>query len=467
MNVNERAAQMLHQYAEYLRDERPPSGHEDADAAEIRDAEARALADGLTHGIHLITAAPVLPDNDGFWAHPGIPDHFDEDPAPFERWLNEQLLECAPKEVGDKNAQVAADWADSKPSGSGWFLLQLIDTEDGPTAFWVRRVMENPNAHKVSVLRGELVRERDYRLRAEAQVDFLKHRLGDEHASVWYWQGDGYDNLDSLVSSVTVAIRADDLRHLLGAPQVAVPDLPDEVTADGYGWLQIAAGEVPVDDAPTVLRAIAKHIVAAPTAPVGEPEFYVEHKTLRSAMAYVGIAAPESDEELGAEMERHAKRVIRAAAKLLAQQPVSDPDGLGRVLMPRALTAENGAKTALSGEFFVTNGVQCAACGNPDFSLDLGECAGCQHSESEPNLLVVPWTTIKRIYTAAVDLLSAPAPDEREIAGAIKALEVVGMRISSEVVNFQGATANETGARAAHRVVLNEIARLRAGKEGA
>ncbi|MFT0137314.1 hypothetical protein ACEK07_04540 [Alcanivoracaceae bacterium MT1] len=55
------------------------------------------------------------------------------------------------------------------------------------------------------------------------------------------------------------------------APQVAVPDLPDEVTADGYGWLQIAAGEVPVDDAPTVLRAIAKHIVAAPTAPTGEP----------------------------------------------------------------------------------------------------------------------------------------------------------------------------------------------------
>lgn len=60
-------------------------------------------------------------------------------------------------------------------------------------------------------------------------------------------------------------------------------------------------------------------LAAAPTAPAGEPEFYVEHKTLRSAMAYVGIAAPESDEELGAEMERHTKRVIRAAAKLMTQ----------------------------------------------------------------------------------------------------------------------------------------------------
>jgi len=139
MNVNERAAQMLHQYADYLRDERPPSGHEDADAAEMQEAEARALADGLTHGIHLITAAPVLPDDDGFWAHPAIPDHFDEDPAPFQRWLNEQLLDCAPQEVGDEDGGVAADWAASKPAGTGWFLLQLIDTEDGPTAFWVRR----------------------------------------------------------------------------------------------------------------------------------------------------------------------------------------------------------------------------------------------------------------------------------------------------------------------------------------
>ena len=139
MNVNERAAQMLHQYADYLRDERPPSGHEDADAAEMREAEARALANGLIHGMHFITAAPVEPDSDGFWAHPGIPDHFDEDPAPFERWLNEQLLECVTREVGDEDGGVVADWEDSKPAAAGWFLLQLIDTEDGPTAFWVRR----------------------------------------------------------------------------------------------------------------------------------------------------------------------------------------------------------------------------------------------------------------------------------------------------------------------------------------
>lgn len=139
MNVNERAAQILKQYADELRDERPPSGHGDADTTELREAEARAVADGLIHGVHLITAAPVEPDGDGFWTHPAIPDHFDEDPAPFERWLNEQLLECVPQEVGDEDEGVVVDWEDSKPAGAGWFLLELIDTEDGPTAFWVRR----------------------------------------------------------------------------------------------------------------------------------------------------------------------------------------------------------------------------------------------------------------------------------------------------------------------------------------
>lgn len=114
-------------------------------------------------------------------------------------------------------------------------------------------------------------------------------------------------------------------------------------------------------------------------------------------------------------------RSMNAPTAPAGEQPVSDPDGLpDRVLMPRALTAENGAKTALSDEFFVEFGVRCARCGNPDFSLDLGQCAGCQHSEYEPSRRAVPWTTIKRIYSRAVELLGVPAPDEREIAALLE-----------------------------------------------
>jgi|GEM_PF-6215477 len=260
------------------------------------------------------------------------------------------------------------------------------------------------------------------------------------------------------------------------APQVAVPEgwklaRSGPVTINGeefYGVRIVGpdGGDIVWENRNTsiVYGFLSAMLAAAPTAPAGEPEFYVEHKTLRSAMAYVGIAAPESDEALGAEMECHAKRVIRAAAKLLAQQPaggadgdghwprvhvrwddvseadmrlvaerastqdreaheqpVSDPDGVpDRFLMPRSLTAENGAKTALSDEFFVEFGVRCARCGNPDFSLDLGQCAGCQHSEYEPSRRAVPWTTIKRIYSRAVELLGVPAPDEREIAALLE-----------------------------------------------
>lgn len=120
-------------------------------------------------------------------------------------------------------------------------------------------------AQKISVLRGELVRERDYRLRAEAQVDYLKHRLGDEHASVWYWQGDGYDHLNSLVSSVTVAIRADDLRHLLGAPQVAVPEVSETALRRAALFLDgLGSGGKEV-------RTLRKLLAAtAPAAPAGQ-----------------------------------------------------------------------------------------------------------------------------------------------------------------------------------------------------
>ena len=140
MNVNERAAALLAELAQDLHDSHTVNGDWRGDTdAQSSYNQMLSLCQGLKAGFHLITAAPVEPDSDGFWAHPAIPDHFDEDPAPFERWLSEQLLECVTQEVGDEDGGVVADWEDSKPAGAGWFLLELIDTEDGPTAFWVRR----------------------------------------------------------------------------------------------------------------------------------------------------------------------------------------------------------------------------------------------------------------------------------------------------------------------------------------
>ena len=58
-----------------------------------------------------------------------------------------------------------------------------------------------------------------------------------------------------------------------------------------------------------------------------------------------------------------------------------------KVLMPESLTAENGAKAALSGEFYM--------------DVLMADGAGGEIFVKVP----VSWTTIKEIYKKAVELL--------------------------------------------------------------
>lgn len=65
------------------------------------------------------------------------------------------------------------------------------------------------------------------------------------------------------------------------------------------------------------------------------------------------------------------------------------------VMMPRELTAENGAKAALMGEFIVKLPIRCECVGDDDCDV----CGGIGEYMQQVN---VPWTTIKKIYAAAV-----------------------------------------------------------------
>lgn len=71
-----------------------------------------------------------------------------------------------------------------------------------------------------------------------------------------------------------------------------------------------------------------------------------------------------------------------------------------KILMPKELTAENGAKYAFIGEFkesvSMANPV-CAGCIEDD----------CEYCDEEDNIhieVAVSWTTIKEIYKKAVAL---------------------------------------------------------------
>lgn len=54
------------------------------------------------------------------------------------------------------------------------------------------------------------------KLRDDLRTAYL-HQEPNENEPVWYWQGDGYDHLESLVGDSVVVIRADQLRALLAS----------------------------------------------------------------------------------------------------------------------------------------------------------------------------------------------------------------------------------------------------------
>lgn len=73
----------------------------------------------------------------------------------------------------------------------------------------------------------------------------------------------------------------------------------------------------------------------------------------------------------------------------------------GYVMVPMRLTAENGAKGALSGEFSETKFINCPECFGDD------ECETCDGSGRIEITVPVTWTTIKEIWVKGVEHFAA------------------------------------------------------------
>ncbi|KGT87212.1 hypothetical protein NG99_23590 [Erwinia typographi] len=65
------------------------------------------------------------------------------------------------------------------------------------------------------------------------------------------------------------------------------------------------------------------------------------------------------------------------------------------VSVPARLTAENGAKAALMGEFKVEYEMCC-------FQCDGAGCDECNDRGSWVERHIIPWDTVKEIYSAAI-----------------------------------------------------------------
>lgn len=75
---------------------------------------------------------------------------------------------------------------------------------------------------------------------------------------------------------------------------------------------------------------------------------------------------------------------------------------LDKIVMPTSLTAENGAKALLIGEFHEVISLECPSC-----DMDDEECEVCGGNGSYTYRVPVSWTTIKEIYAMAVKNLGA------------------------------------------------------------
>lgn len=70
-----------------------------------------------------------------------------------------------------------------------------------------------------------------------------------------------------------------------------------------------------------------------------------------------------------------------------------------RISLPKELTAENGAKALLSGDFFEEMRMECPVCGDYGNNPTCDGCDGEGHIDIK---LRVSWTNIKSIYKRIV-----------------------------------------------------------------
>lgn len=76
---------------------------------------------------------------------------------------------------------------------------------------------------------------------------------------------------------------------------------------------------------------------------------------------------------------------------------------MDKILMPKALTAENGAKALLIGEFSVDSWTECG-CMDEDGYTNPSRTV-CDGEDTIKVKIDIPWTTIKAIYAMAVEHL--------------------------------------------------------------
>lgn len=100
----------------------------------------------------LIEPKEVVRNNSGNWTHPAVPDWGEgESVETIKAWFDAHQIEWRSVALEDdlsaeeydrwaaKGDYDAEGWEPTKPDGTGWFVLSIHDTDDGPVCWWARR----------------------------------------------------------------------------------------------------------------------------------------------------------------------------------------------------------------------------------------------------------------------------------------------------------------------------------------
>lgn len=128
---------------------------------------------------------------------------------------------------------------------------------------------------------------------------------------------------------------------------------------------------------------------------------------------FIAAANPATVLALLGELETAKKRIAELEAEPVSQTcKLNEPSGNspvtpdGWVIVPKKLTAENGAKGVLSGEFSETTFISCPECFGDD------DCETCDCSGRIEIKVPVSWTTIKTIWAKGCEHFSIVAPQQ-------------------------------------------------------
>ena len=125
----------------------------------------------------------------------------------------------------------------------------------------------------------------------------------------------------------------------------------------------------------------------------------------------IGDCLDEAEQELIVTINKYASQL---AAEPIAPNDVREQTAIpqvpvtpdGWVIVPKKLTAENGAKGVLSGEFSETTFISCPECFGDD------DCETCDGSGRIEIKVPVSWTTIKTIWAKGCEYFSIVAPQQ-------------------------------------------------------